>query len=142
MLIVVWLAGAISVVAWAYGAAGVDWRILLSSAAVVLTGLFAAHGWLGSPTGHLSWDGQFWRWQSQHYTGGGAALALEVALDLRSVLWLRLENSDGAALWLWAEKSASPHSWRDLRRAVYCVARSGVQASPLSESASASVSPS
>lgn len=127
LLFLVWLAGAVAVGVWLHAAAVVDWRMLLGAPAVGLTGLVAARSWLRSPAGHLSWDGQFWRWQSLSYTGGGAALELHVALDLRSVLWLRLENSDGAALWLWTEKSALPYRWLDLRRAVYCVAKPGSQ---------------
>ena len=125
LLLLVWVAGAVSVGYWFYGLSGFSWRVYVAVAIVVLAGLSAAHGWLRSPAGQLSWDGQLWRWQSVNYTSGGAALALTVALDLRSVLWLRLENSDGAALWLWAERSALPYRWLDFRRAVYSNAGSG-----------------
>ena len=121
-LLVIWLAGAVLTGWWLYFLPAADWRAWLAGATVLLTGMLALHGWLRSPAGQLSWDGQFWRWQSLSYTSGDAALKLQVALDVGSALWLRLENSDGAALWLWADKSALPYRWLDLRRAVYSAA--------------------
>lgn len=130
ILLAVWLAGAVASSLWFYflsfslslSLSISDWRAYVAAACVLTAGVFAAYAWLRCPSGQLSWDGQFWRWQSLNYAGGVAALELSVALDLRSVLWLRLENSDGAALWLWAEKSVLPNRWLDLRRAVYSAA--------------------
>ena len=130
-LIVIWLAGAVLTGWWFYFLAAADWRAWLAAGAVLLTGIFAALSWLRSPAGELSWDGQYWRWQSLSYAGGGAALELAVALDLGRAMLLRLENSDGAALWLWAEKSALPYRWLDLRRAVYSAGGSGKQTDAL-----------
>lgn len=122
ILLAVWLAGTAASGLWFYFLSVADWRAYVAAACVLLAGAFAAYAWLHCAAGNLSWDGQFWRWQSLNYAGGGAALQLSVALDLRAVLWLRLENSDGAALWLWAEKSVLPTHWLDLRRAVYSAA--------------------
>ena len=125
VLAMIWLAGAVLTGWWLYCLAAVDSRAWLAAAVVLLTGIIAALSWLRSPVGELSWDGQYWRWQSLSYAGGGAALELNVALDVKRALLLRLENSDGAALWLWAQKSALPYRWLDLRRAVYSAAGSG-----------------
>ena len=130
-LALIWLAGVVSTGWWFYFLAVADWRVWLGAGAVLLTGMLAALSWLRSPAGELSWDGQYWRWQSLSYAGGGAALELTVALDVKRALLLRLENSDGAALWLWAEKSALPYRWLDLRRAVYSASGSREQAEPL-----------
>ena len=124
-LFVIWLAGAVLTGWWIYFLPATDWRVWLAAAAVLLTGIIAAVSWHRSPAGQLSWDGQYWRWQSLSYVGGGAALELAVALDLGRAMLLRLENSDGAALWLWAEKSDLPYRWLDLRRAVYSAAGAG-----------------
>lgn len=116
--------GAVAVSFWIYSELAIQARSVVAGAAVVLGGLAAARGWYAAPIGHLTWDGQFWRWQSVGYSTGESAVALSVAIDLQRVLWLRLENSDGACLWLWAEKSALPHRWTELRRAVHSSARS------------------
>lgn len=128
-LIAVWALGALAVSFWIYSELVIEGRSLVAGAAVALAGLAAARGWYTAPIGHLTWDGQVWRWQSAGYSTGESALALSVALDLQRVLWLRLENSDGACLWLWAEKSALPYRWMDLRRAV--AASADANAAPL-----------
>ena len=42
-----------------------------------------------------------------------------VVLDVQFAILLRLDNQAGAVWWLWAEKSALPSRWLDLRRAVH-----------------------
>ena len=44
-------------------------------------------------------------------------------LDVQFALLLRLDNLAGAVWWLWAEQSASPARWLDLRRAVHAKPR-------------------
>lgn len=128
-LFVVWTAGAGALGYWAYSALLNEWRLVLAGAALAAAGAVSLWGWRASPAGHLAWDGLSWRWQSAAYSTGESVLQLAVALDLQRVLWLRLDNSDGASLWLLAEKSALPHRWMDLRRAV--VSSSGRAAGPL-----------
>ena len=128
-----WAAGGLACGYWIYFAAVNEWRMLLVAVAVVATGSLAARGWYTAPVGKLTWDGDSWRWQSASYASGGSPLKLTVALDLQRALWLQLENSAGANLWIWAEKSAAPHRWMDLRRAVVssAVTGPGAPATPL-----------
>ena len=69
--------------------------------------------------GQLAWDGQAWRWDSRGYQAGEVTYSVTVAFDFQSVLLLRVGNPARASLWLWAEGSAFPQRWLDLRRAVY-----------------------
>ena len=117
-LVAAWAAGAAGCGYWIFSAPVSKWRVLLVVVALLLSGCAAARSWYTSPTGQLTWDGQLWRWHSAGYAAGESALDLVIALDLQRVLWLRLQNSAGASLWLWAEKSALPFRWMDLRRAV------------------------
>jgi toxin CptA len=132
----VWAAGAAAVSAWAYFSSVNDWRVLFAVLASALAGCVAAGGWYAAPVGNLAWDGQVWRWQSEAYSTGESTLELVAVLDFQRVLWLRLENSAGASLWLWAEKSALPHRWMDLRRAAVSSVGvgSGGPAAPLAPS--------
>ena len=114
-----WLAGAAAWVLCAIVAPGLSWRLWLLAGAVLVAGCAAAWGWRNSPLGLLRWDGQCWHWESLAYQAGTPVLALSVVLDFQRVLLLRLENQDHARLWLWAERSALPERWLDLRRAVY-----------------------
>jgi hypothetical protein len=114
-----WLAGAAVWVLCAIFAPGLSWRLWLLAGAVLVAGCAAAWGWRHSPLGLLRWDAQCWHWESLAYKAGTPVLALSVALDFQRVLLLRLENQDHARLWLWAERSAMPERWLDLRRAVY-----------------------
>lgn len=129
----VWAAGASAVGAWAYFFSVNDWRLVLAFLASTVAGSAAARGWYAAPIGCLAWDAQVWRWQSAAYSSGETTLELVVALDLQGALWLQFKNSAGASLWLWAEKSALPHRWMDLRRAVVssAVTGPGAPATPL-----------
>ncbi len=119
LLLGLWLAG-VGVTAWWWHAApAADWRPGLALATVLAAGVAAGLGWKNSAIGQLRWDGQLWCWESRGYQAGRPVQALSVALDVQQALLLRLENQDGATLWLWASRSAMPERWLDLRRAVY-----------------------
>ena len=118
-LIVIGLTSAAVVGFWIASAPVAGWRLWLTLAVFLASFIAAARGWRAAPVGYLNWDGQLWRWQSRSYLTGESNVQLQVALDFQAALWLRLENSDGAVLWVWAERSALPYLWMDLRRAVY-----------------------
>jgi hypothetical protein len=114
-----WLAGVAVLALWWWTAQRVDWRLWVMLAAVLAVGLATGLAWKNSPAGQLRWDGRDWCWESRGYQSGTPARQLTVALDLQRSLLLRLENHDRATLWLWANRSAVPERWLDLRRAVH-----------------------
>jgi toxin CptA len=119
ILLILWLSGLTAIALWWRVAPAPDWR-LWAAASVLLTAAGAmALGWKNSPVGQLRWDGQGWRWESLGYQSGTLVSSLAVTLDFQAVMLLRLENHDGAILWLWARRSSMPERWLDLRRAVY-----------------------
>ena len=104
---------------WWHASAATDWRPLLGCAALLVALAVMATGWQRAPVGRLQWDGQRWRWESWVYRSGTALEPPVVLLDVQFALLLRLDNQAGAVWWLWAEQSASPARWLDLRRAVF-----------------------
>lgn len=119
LLLVFWLAGLFSVLLWWSVTRQHDWRMLLAGFSVLLAGLAARITWDNLPGGQLAWDGDVWRWESPGYQTGAGEHALSVIADFQQRLLLRLENQDGARLWLWVEQNTMPERWLDLRRAVY-----------------------
>lgn len=119
LLLGVWLAGLVLVLFWYSIARELDWRLVISFAAVAGTGVAARIGWNNAAAGQLTWDGEFWRWESSSYQTGIAEYELSVIADFQHMLLLRLENQAHARLWLWAERGTLPERWLDLRRAVY-----------------------
>ncbi len=129
VLFALWAIGAAAIGFWICFGSVSAWSVSFALAAVAFAGFAAASGWAASPIGQLAWDGQLWRWQSAAYSTGVSSVELVLQVDLQRFMWLRLENSAGASLWLWAEKSALPYRWMDLRRAV--VTSSGASAALL-----------
>ena len=119
LLLVGWLIAVGVTVGWWQASAAADWRPLVGCAALLIAALAMVTGWRRAPVGRLQWDGQRWRWESWVYRSGTALEPPVVVLDLQFALLLRLNNQAGAVWWLWAERSASPARWLDLRRAVY-----------------------
>ena len=119
ILLGLWLGGLAAFAMWCYAATSFDWRLAAALAAVSAAAVVAWLGWKNSPQGRLRWDGQTWCWESQGYQSGTPVRTLSVALDFQRILLLCLENHDHARLWLWAERSAMPERWMDLRRAAY-----------------------
>ncbi len=119
LLLVGWLTAAGVTVSWWRASAVADWRPLLGCAAMLAAAGIMATGWRRAPVGRLQWDGQRWRWESGVYRSGTALEPPVVVLDVQFALLLRLNNQAGAVWWLWAERSAWPARWLDLRRAVY-----------------------
>jgi toxin CptA len=119
LLLGLWLAGLLVLLLWWHAAPAFDWRLGMALAAALAAGAAALWGWKNSPIGQLRWDGQVWHWESQGNQAATTVLRLSVTLDLQRMLLLRLETHDHATLWLWADRSAMPERWLDLRRAVY-----------------------
>jgi len=119
LLLACWLITAGVTLWWWLASAVADWRPLLGCAALLIAAGVMATGWRRAPVGRLQWDGQRWRWESVVYRSGTALEPPVVVLDVQFAILLRLDNQAGAVWWLWAEKSALPARWLDLRRAVY-----------------------
>ena len=130
LLLVLWLAGLFTVLLWWNVTRQPDWRMLLAGFSVLLAGLAARITWDNFPGGQLAWDGDVWRWESASYQTGAGEHALSVIADFQQRLLLRLENRDGASLWLWVEQNTMPERWLDLRRAVYSPHRSRASLPP------------
>ena len=119
LLLTGWLLAAGVTLWWWRVSASTDWRQLLGCVALLLAGWVMLTGWRRSPVGRLQWDGQRWRWESVVYRSGTALEPPAVVLDVQFAILLRLNNQAGAVWWLWAERSALPIRWLDLRRAVH-----------------------
>ncbi|MDM0104764.1 hypothetical protein QTH97_07460 [Variovorax sp. J22R24] len=130
LLLVLWALGVCGVTVACVQAAGFDWRqgVLVLSAGVA--GLAAWTGVLRyADPADLSFDGQHWS------ISGHAALRTaraSVALDLQSLLLVRLSEPTRARRWVWVDRQAMPERWRDLRRALYSRAPS---AGPIAQKA-------
>jgi toxin CptA len=130
LLFGLWLAGLFVVSLWIYVAQQMDWRTVLSSGAVLVTGAAAYIGTQHVQVGQLAWDGEVWRWETQNYHGGSTEYELSVVADFQHRLLLRLQNQARYKVWLWLECQAAPERWLDLRRAVYSPHRSTVVLPP------------
>jgi hypothetical protein len=108
-----WLAGAVTTLAWTVAADAPGWRQAAAAFAVVAGGLHAILSWKRCATGDLHWDGEGWR-----APGASAGGSLQVALDLQRLLLVHWVGPGGSR-WLWLERQRCPQRWRDLLRAVY-----------------------
>ena len=137
VLLGLWLAGAVLLLAWGLFAPGLDWRLGVTLLALLMAGLVAWRGWTKTPAGQLRWDGQVWSWESARAVSPSLVRELSVALDFQHIMLLRLQTSDQALLWLWAQRRSMPERWLDLRRAAH-----GRRQSALADSAYGSMPPS
>jgi toxin CptA len=119
LLLGAWLVAAGVSLWWWRTAPPGDWRPWVGCLSWLLAGLAMAAGWHRSPVGALHWDGELWFWESQACRDGSALAPPVVAIDLQTVMLLRLDNPAGAVWWLWAERATWPERWLDLRRAVH-----------------------
>ena len=110
-----WLAGVIGLAAWRLQVAATPAQVLVAAAAILIPGFFAVHGWLRSPQGTLSWNGEGWEWATAAMGESGSPHAV---FDTQRILLLRW-HSPGVTRWLWLERGDHPALWDDLRRAVY-----------------------
>lgn len=118
LLLTLWAVGACCAVAscWRFG--GADWRQGVLVLSVVMSGALA---WIGSvrsaAVANLGFDGQ--HWSLREPAGAPGTVRANVALDLQSLLLIRLTAPGRSPRWVWLEQRAMPERWRDLRRALY-----------------------
>ena len=127
ILLVVWVLGACCAGITGRLLDGVGWRLGVLLASTVLAGAWAAWAQWRQPVGRLQFDGQSW---SLNGTPPIPAARLLPALDLQSLLLVRLVVADRHSHWLWLERRSDPQRWLALRRAVYSRAPSADMAVP------------
>jgi len=117
LLIALWVLGVCAVVFASAQSEGIDWRdgiLLLCAIAATVA------AWISifrtSTRANLIFDGQSWSMSGSIDLPTARAA---VMLDLQQLLLIRLREPLGAARWVWVERDAMPHQWRDLRRALY-----------------------
>ena len=116
ILLAVWVAGACCVGISSNLMDGVGWRIVVLLSSTLLAGAWSARAHWRQPTGRLQFDGQNWSLTGTRPT---PAARLVSALDLQSLLLVRLMVANGRSYWLWLERRSDPQRWLALRRAVY-----------------------
>ena len=67
----------------------------------------------------LHFDGLAWSLNGADPARSVRAGRAAVALDLQSLLLVRLTEPGRARRWIWLDQSTVPERWRDLRRALY-----------------------
>ena len=117
LLVLVWAIGVAVVTLASMQADGFDWRRAMLALSAVVASAAAWTGLLQSAApARLAFDGRHWS-----ISGGaplGAARA-SVALDLQSLLLLRLDEAARRRRWVWVDRQAMPERWLDLRRALH-----------------------
>jgi hypothetical protein len=117
LLVSLWALGVASVTLASLQAGGFDWRQAMLALSAAVAGAAAWTGLLQSAApGELAFDGRHWS------MSGGVPLRSAragVALDLQSLLLVRLEEPARAQRWVWVDRQARPECWLDLRRALH-----------------------
>ncbi|RST54914.1 hypothetical protein [Variovorax sp. DXTD-1] len=119
ILIATWALGACCAGLSCYLFDSAGWRQLLLVLSVLFSGIAAALGLRSDGAGVLHFDGLRWSLTGTDRGRAVHAAQASVALDLQSLLLVRLTEPGRAARWIWTERRALPERWRDLRRAVY-----------------------
>lgn len=128
ILLAVWAAGACCAGIGSHLLGGLGWRTAVLLASTLLAGALAARAHWRQPAGKLQFDGQYWSLAGTHPI---PAARLLPALDLQSLLLVRLVVAGRRSQWLWLERRSDPPRWLALRRAVYSRAPSADKAGPV-----------
>ncbi|RZI77875.1 MAG: hypothetical protein EOP80_03150 [Variovorax sp.] len=128
ILLALWVTGACCAVISACLLNGVGWRTAVLLASTLLAAALAGRAFWRQPTGRLHFDGQNW---SLTGTYPAPAARLVPALDLQSLLLVRLVMANRRSRWLWLERRSDPPRWLALRRAVYSRAPSADASGPV-----------
>jgi len=128
----IWAAGACCAGAASHPLDGIGWRTAVLWAGVLLCGGLAWWAHRQQPVGELRFDGQVWRLTGR--AGDIHGVRPVPALDLQSLLLVRLVEPGRHSRWLWLERRSAPARWLDLRRAVYSRAPSADPADPATAS--------
>ena len=119
ILVVLWVLGACCAGVSCYLFDSVGWRHLLLVFSVVFSGAAAGFGLRRDGAATLGFDGLHWSLRGADPARAVHAAQATVALDLQSLLLVRLSEAGRGRRWVWLEQRAMPERWRDVRRAVY-----------------------
>ncbi len=121
ILVLTWLAGAITTTGWVLLAPPDDLRPMLAVAAVLAAGLMAAIDGIRGARGTLRWSGAQWFWQAEGACAKAPVLVgrLGTVHDLQRHLLVQFQAESGARKWLWCSRTNSPERWLAWRRAVF-----------------------
>ncbi|RYF72076.1 MAG: hypothetical protein EOO22_11475 [Comamonadaceae bacterium] len=127
LLLAIWIAGAATVVVSGFVMGSFGWRSALPAACGLFAGALAYGAHRRSGDGCLHFDGHGW-----NLTGVRSVPTAHVspALDLQSLMLVRMTVAGRHARWLWLERRSDPARWLALRRAVYSRAPSADPAEP------------
>ena len=117
LLLALWAVGVCTVLSASIQSTRVDWRVgVLLLCAIVATIAACVGIFRTESRANLIFDGQSWS-----MSGGMEVPTAQAAvmLDLQRLLLVRVKEPLGAARWIWLDRNAMPHLWRDLRRALY-----------------------
>ena len=105
----------------AWGSPMPTWKMGVLLGAPLLAGVALARWWGAQRPRRLAWDGAQWRLTPAAVDGrDGAAVQLQVCLDLQRALLLRVHDPDSRrGLWLWVEAGTDPARWHLLRCAMH-----------------------
>ncbi|RZL67732.1 MAG: hypothetical protein EOP77_03735 [Variovorax sp.] len=112
----VWAAGACCACVASYQFDRFDWRHVGLVLAVVLPAVALHRTLSGVLAATLRFDGQHWSLSGAH---ARPIVDIAVALDLQSLLLVRLQGAGIHCRWRWLERRSDPGRWNDLRRALY-----------------------
>ena len=116
LLWVVWTAGACCACAASYQFDSVGWRHPVLAMAVIVPALALHRALSGALVEDLRFDGQHW---SLSGARARPVVDVAVALDLQSLLLVRLQGAGTRSQWRWLERNTDPAHWNDVRRALY-----------------------
>jgi len=108
--------GAVVLTAWGVQTGDVRGHVLICAGVWLVCATVGYWGWVNTPCGTLSWDGQVWTWGK---AGDVCHVSIELVLDTQSSLLLRLVGEAQRPFWVWPERRAQPLRWLALRRAIY-----------------------
>lgn len=117
-----WCAAALLLAWWGQGGASSAGALAAAGALWLLAGGAQVHAWRSAPQGQLQWDGGAWWWQAQGAVEAQQLQALQLRIDLQTVLLLAWRTADGRWHHGWLHQRSAPWSWGDWRRAVYSAA--------------------
>lgn len=116
ILLAFWLLATLNILLFAWQQDRLPWVLALLAGCLAL-GLWAAVGWMRSPTGELRWDGEHLFWSDQPE----ALTQVQLVLDAGRLVMARFYRPGGASLFLVLTDDKT-QDWLALRRVLVALA--------------------